>query len=510
MTGEERRLVFISAGDHHQIHQTLNVKDAAFDVVVSFYGTSVLARTELERRGISVYSARGSKFQNLKSLFNSNPRIFDPYDAVLVLDDDLSLNANEVTGLFDFRQQHDFWIVQPAFQWGSSLGDQYSRCNPLVRYRYTNFVEVNAPLFRVDKLEQFMRIYDGSLVGWGIDMWYLNLFEEGALRKFAICDEISTVNPFSRSGVGWREIDQLQSQDDRRRSWEKVKKERKLSDVVPRTYPGPRRDAADATLEATRLTLTLCRLALNDHEVRRSEWRYLKSAAKRVLRDLIAGTTARILRRSLRIRSAIETPLRLLASAWGNTACRPSEHFIKASMEISRRSEGPLLAFGADLTTLAMSAFVGSDRRVIALEQDAAWARRLKRRFLLGGVGSIELLVSSVGMEDAILQGKPDLSLPDWFAVVVVQPHVNDSSGWSNDIPDFLARRLDENTAILVDGVEEPKARMLANRWADRLDREVEINPKDSSVEKYASLVPHAIDHVSSHGYGSAETGSRS
>ena len=76
-----------------------------------------------------------------------------------------------------------------------------------------------------EKLDDFMKVYDPKLIGWGIDWWYLDFLAPGIKGKVAIIDKISCVNPTDRMKGGRREIDSLQETPERIKNWEKIKEQ---------------------------------------------------------------------------------------------------------------------------------------------------------------------------------------------------------------------------------------------------------------------------------------------
>ena len=230
-TNQERRLVFISAGDRHRLRRGVR-SNRDFDVVIAFYGDSRTVRRKLERRGV-VHDSKGGKFQNLKHLIEHRSLALDAYDAVLVMDDDLSLSGRSITRLFDIRSDNALWIVQPSFDWRSRVTYPYSQTRRVTSIRFTNFVELTAPLFSRPKLNEFLNCYDGTLVGWGIDHWYMNVLGEDEPRRYAIADTVSCTNPDYRRQTRTREIDRLQPAAYRKAAWESLRDERKLHEVRP-------------------------------------------------------------------------------------------------------------------------------------------------------------------------------------------------------------------------------------------------------------------------------------
>lgn len=215
-----RWCVFTSAGDYHNISfwGAANPKKN-WDFVVCFYGDNETKFEQLKSFSNLAVRMKGSKFQNLKRLFSTNPEFLQKYDFIFVTDDDMLVTSAQIDRLFQIAEAYDFWVCHPAFS------DRGRISHPLTarsasHIRITNFVELTCPVFRTDKLTEFLSVYDGELTGWGIDWWYGNYFKANEIRKFAIIDEIEVINPLDHQRPGGvREIEKLQPDAAREKHW---------------------------------------------------------------------------------------------------------------------------------------------------------------------------------------------------------------------------------------------------------------------------------------------------
>ena len=139
------------------------------------------------------------------------------------MDDDVLINGTAITRLFEIRRDFDLWVLQPAFRLGGKISWDVTRVRPTAKLRYTNFVEMTCPLFRRDKLDEFMAVYDPELSGYGVDWWFLQTIGGHDEKRVAVVDEVTCVNPFDRSKGGIREIDRLQPKVERQRVWGRIK-----------------------------------------------------------------------------------------------------------------------------------------------------------------------------------------------------------------------------------------------------------------------------------------------
>ena len=215
-----RFLVFTSAGNRNAVPGWL-AADREFDLWVVWYGKG----PDILEPGADYYLRRpGSKFQNLHYCYQRWPELFDRYEAVMVMDDDIRLSGPKIDRLFDIRRRHDLWALQPGFSPFGKLSYGITRVKRAYEMRFTDFIEMTCPLFRTDKLRDFMRVYDPELVGWGCDWWFLHSMGPDLRDRVAVIDSIVCVNPrdwWKRGGV--REIDRLQSTSKRMETWIRIR-----------------------------------------------------------------------------------------------------------------------------------------------------------------------------------------------------------------------------------------------------------------------------------------------
>ena len=216
--------VFTSVGDRGNLSDWLHGR-RDFDLWVTYYG-----ETSGRFREVADYynERQGSKFQNLSFAYRTWPHLLDRYSAIFVMDDDLVISGTAISSLFEIRERYDLWALQPAFDPRGKISWSITRVNPCTRLRFTNFIEMTCPLFRKDKLDAFMAVYDPELVGWGCDWWFLDVMGEDLRDRVAVVDTITCINPHDTT-KGGREIDRLLPTAERRALWERVKQKYGIS-----------------------------------------------------------------------------------------------------------------------------------------------------------------------------------------------------------------------------------------------------------------------------------------
>lgn len=231
--------IFTSAGDNNNVSVWRDTANAScWDLITAFYGDDEAEFAALAGVSTQIARAKGSKFQNLKSLVRTHRPWFENYRYIWVCDDDLIMRPEQIARAFELSQRLGAWVAQPAFDAKGKAPhpithSQYPHCDA----RLVSFVEVTCPLFRADKLFDFLDVYDGELIGWGVDWWIAHHFRADENWRFAILDCVEITNPQPQQRRGrQREILKLGSNDERRAQWLAVQEKLQIPEVVQRTH----------------------------------------------------------------------------------------------------------------------------------------------------------------------------------------------------------------------------------------------------------------------------------
>jgi hypothetical protein len=207
-----RRCVFTSAGDRNAVAAWLPPGGGRdFDLFVAFYGEDAARFAELSRLSDRAWRIKGGKAQNLRTLVLAGELDLSPYSHVWLPDDDLLLDPRDIPRLFDLAEHFGFAVCQPAFDpLGRVTWPVTAAAPSRDQARLTDFVEITCPLFRREELERFLAVFDGSLSGWGLDLWFAHVLGADTPGRFAVLDAIAVINPHHRHKPGGeREIDRL-------------------------------------------------------------------------------------------------------------------------------------------------------------------------------------------------------------------------------------------------------------------------------------------------------------
>ncbi|SMF59731.1 hypothetical protein SAMN02745866_03844 [Alteromonadaceae bacterium Bs31] len=226
-----KNLIFTSSGDWSNVADWLG-EARNWDLWLCYYGdTSHKNALDADY----YHEHKAGKFPNVFYAYQQWPEIFNRYDAIFVLDDDIIISTSDLNRLFNIRIEYDLWLLQPTFSPRGKISHRLTKTRGFRKLTFTNFVEVCTVLFKQSKFVEFMSVYDPKLVGWGVDFWLTDYFY-GKEDKIAVTHEISCINPYDHTKGGNREIDTLQAQDNREAIWNEIKREKGIAEHPTREF----------------------------------------------------------------------------------------------------------------------------------------------------------------------------------------------------------------------------------------------------------------------------------
>jgi hypothetical protein len=182
----KKYLVISTVGDESLHHEWIK-DNPNFDLVLIYYGNNQSIAQEYINQTPYVYSAKGEKYHLLKSFILSSPEFISNYSHIWTPDNDVSISTENINLLFEISDKYNLNLAQPAMNGYISHALTSPQHGNLLRY--TNFVEVLAPLMDLKTLMFLKDTFDENYSGWGYDfLWpYMLEFPED---KIAIIDKI--------------------------------------------------------------------------------------------------------------------------------------------------------------------------------------------------------------------------------------------------------------------------------------------------------------------------------
>lgn len=225
-----KNVLFVSAGDTTIFYENWLDKERIYDIVICYYGNEKNCR-KYEKYSEYYFERKGSKMQNFYYLWNTND-ILHKYENYFIVDDDIIIKTQEINELFGYMDEFNLWVLQPSFSKASKISHSITKQILNNKFRYVNFIEINAPLFSNYAITKCMEIYDEKLSGYGVDYLFLIHLGVEYEDKYMIVDKISCINPYSKI----REIDLLENRKLRIQKWDNFKKKMNIKEYEHKVW----------------------------------------------------------------------------------------------------------------------------------------------------------------------------------------------------------------------------------------------------------------------------------
>lgn len=166
-SGGPRRpfLVFLQSG--RNFIPGYDYEAANFDMLINYYDES----TRIGKGVRYVFRQAGTKATAVAKLLEMRPEVLLGYEAVLLLDDDVTISQKQIDTLFLAREKHRLDLLQ------ASLSEDSECYFPVLKQprvgpglRRVSAVEIMMPLLSRRALEKFGWVFRESVSGWGADL----------------------------------------------------------------------------------------------------------------------------------------------------------------------------------------------------------------------------------------------------------------------------------------------------------------------------------------------------
>lgn len=200
---ERKNVLLAPVGDFWSAEKWLSHPDiTTFDVIAIYHGDNESFSCPL---CAAVFHIKGPKWRLYYEL-TSNDELWKPiaerYDRIMLPDDDLEMDTCTINQVFSTMKEFDLLLAQPSVcEHNGAEGTWRPELHQRVQYvlRYTTFVEVMAPTFRMDFFNAVVRRTLSkywTYVGWGLDsVWPAMLHYPK--DRIAIVDAVCMVRVFA-------------------------------------------------------------------------------------------------------------------------------------------------------------------------------------------------------------------------------------------------------------------------------------------------------------------------
>jgi hypothetical protein len=179
-------LVIATVGDT-SLHKEWLSDKPNFDLVLLYYGNDLNIAKSYTQDTPYIYASKGFKFSLIKSFINDNLEWVSKYEYIWLPDDDLKIDTKSINELFSIAKKYDLYLCQPSLLGYISHQITAPQENSLLRY--TNFVEIMAPLMNLNTILKLKETFNVNYSSWGLDFIWSYLLNDPQ-DKIAIIDTI--------------------------------------------------------------------------------------------------------------------------------------------------------------------------------------------------------------------------------------------------------------------------------------------------------------------------------
>ena len=171
----ERCLVIVRAGDAslHEAWLGPVGQPRDWDLVVNYFGDDP---ERYRRPDVLRIDGKGPKWIGLQNALTQGGLDWRAYDRIWLPDDDLAATPDAVSRLFAACREHELALAQPSLSHDSYISHAITVHNPRYTLRWTNFIELMAPVLSRDLLARVLPTFDANQSGWWLDyLWQMYL-----------------------------------------------------------------------------------------------------------------------------------------------------------------------------------------------------------------------------------------------------------------------------------------------------------------------------------------------
>lgn len=196
-------LVFMRCGSE-SLHRRLLAEDPErrWDCCVSWYSPPIAERLA------DYYTSGGDNKLEGFLRFRAQHGELHRYRYVLLLDDDVYFEPGDISRFLGICDRHATLLAQPALRWRTNYNLRVTLHNPACELRRVSFVEVMAPCFRTDVLEELLPTLGLAKSTWGVDVAWASLLQASG-RPLHVVDavQVEHTRPFDpRAGAFYRKL----------------------------------------------------------------------------------------------------------------------------------------------------------------------------------------------------------------------------------------------------------------------------------------------------------------
>ena len=160
------------------------------DLIVNHYDKSYVGNIRCEVEFQQVGMQPGTKFTSFFALIGSYQRVIEKYDYLLLLDDDIYIEEDQITHLFETAERNSLALAQASLTPDSHCAHPICRNPGTKGLRFVNAAEIMMPIVSRKALEVGGHLFAQTISGWGLDVAMGKLLAGRFSGRAAIIDSV--------------------------------------------------------------------------------------------------------------------------------------------------------------------------------------------------------------------------------------------------------------------------------------------------------------------------------
>ncbi len=168
-----KNLVIAAVGDDSCHTYWLN-KKTNFDLALIYFGNDMQKAKDYSKDATFFIQAKGNKFKLIYQFYTDFEKIIsENYRFIWMPDDDIIISGSEIDRLFKITEREGLILSQPAMK--GYFSHRITKPKFLSYLRYTNFVEVLAPLMEISVFKNLSSTFCLNESSWGYEFLWVNM-----------------------------------------------------------------------------------------------------------------------------------------------------------------------------------------------------------------------------------------------------------------------------------------------------------------------------------------------
>ena len=164
-------------------------QDQPWHLLINHYDSAYAGQIPCDVEFSQSGALSGTKFTSFYSLLEKYPHILEPYEYILLLDDDIFFQNGDISRLFSVVQQNGWEMAQASLSSDSFCSFQVFFNPNRSGWRQVNGVEIMMPVYSARILGIVKELIGQSISGWGFDAALSMLAARQGFRA-AVVDDI--------------------------------------------------------------------------------------------------------------------------------------------------------------------------------------------------------------------------------------------------------------------------------------------------------------------------------